>query len=190
LLRKTLRPLLWMGGNPLGVGPHDSQAIHIQPYVTSGVTSEDIVRTIPSVYKLNAKFRVVTRAEVYNELLKLPLRFPLHPFERIQEQMAKSDVGYTVPLGPVDTMDPCPFFVHRRRDGRFNMKTKFQSKHEVRMHLTELRNIEGDIFRMEEELIKMFPTKRSYVREDKIILWGTGFDGADLVRHWLLGLGF
>ena len=181
---------IWMGGNFLGVGPRESQVLNVQSFVTSGATSQDIAKTIPRVWRRGGKFDLILRQDLYDELLKIPLRYSLHPFEKLREQHAKSDCGYTIPLGPVDKEDPCPFHVHRTCTGRLPVKCIPLTTTEWRLLRTMIRRFDGDVFRMEEELVKIFPTKRTYVKPAEVVIWGVGLDAALLVRYWLLGLGF
>eukprot|EP00796_Vickermania_ingenoplastis_P011358 gene11358-7864_t len=188
------------------------------------------------------------RADIYDELLKLPLRFALHDFDTLERhlygtsqytwggapeerqeneswmypltctshpsavgaatrttkkhdesqpfyavgaRLRSGSVGYAPPLGPADTLDTIPFFVHRTSTGMLPGRI-FSMNYRNLMPAFYLRigNIDGDIFRFEEELLKLFPTKKIFVRRHAIYIYNVNMDGNALVHHWLLGLGF
>ncbi|EPY32603.1 hypothetical protein AGDE_08530 [Angomonas deanei] len=182
--------------------------------------------------KWSSKWNKVFDAGVYDELLKLPLRYKLHPFDVLHQHYnshltpnegdtaqlppgvyempatAKegesdgepyyyavagkvSSVGYAPPLGPADPLDVLPFFVHRDSNGRlpgkiYSMNTKLLMPN----FFMRIQNIEGNLFRFEEELMKIFPTKKIFVKAHCIYIYNVGLDGRDVLHHWLYGLGF
>ncbi|KNH06484.1 hypothetical protein XU18_2688 [Perkinsela sp. CCAP 1560/4] len=190
ILKSTTLLRIWSGGNFPTVGDVQSQVVNYPSYVTSDVTSTDIAKTIPRVWRRGGRFDLVLRQDIYDELLKLPLRYDLHPFAKLQEQYKRSDCGYTVPLGPVCPDDPCPFHVHRFPNGRLPLKDRPLAQHNLVLRRVVLFNIDGDAFRLEEELIKIFPTKRTHVKPTNIHVWNLGLDGLTIIQYWLLGLGF
>lgn len=102
-----------------------------------------------------------------------------------------SGVGYAPPLGPVDPFDTIAFFVHRTSHGNFAMKVRSMNlKNLMPSFYLQIGGIDGDIFRFEEELMKLFPTKKIFTRRERVFVYNVNFDGLMVVRHWLLGLGF
>lgn len=190
------------------------------------------------------KFRRVLRADIYDELLKLPLRFALHDFERLQRHLTEgargglahplaedevepgvfrfppaetstdgvpedsgemhlsspyyavsgrqaSAVGYAPPLGPADPLDTIPFHVHRTSTGLLPGRVhSMDAKRLMPAFYLRVGNIDGDVFRFEEELIKIFPTKKIFVKRHAIYVYNVNLDGKSVLHHWLLGLGF
>ena len=190
LLRRSPALRIWQGGNFVGVGDFQSQAINYPAMVTSDAVSADVVKTIPRVYRRGGKFDVVLRQDIYEEVLKIPLRYELHPFAKLQAQYEASDCGYTTPLGPVARDDPLPFHIHRYPNGRLPVKDRPLTDCVTSLRRVVIHNIDGDMFRLEEELIKIFPTKRTHVKPMNIHVWNLGLDGLTIIQHWFLGLGF
>lgn len=185
------------------------------------------------------KFTHHLRADLYDELLKLPLRFALHDFDTLERHLMEggrgrssglleegevmpgvfkfpslssspssssstesdvyyaiaskqaSSVGYASPLGPADPIDVLPFFVHRTSTGLLPGRVhSMNAKNLMPYFYLRIGNIDGDIFRFEEELIKIFPTKKTFVRRHVVYVYNVNLDGKQLLHHWLLGLGF
>lgn len=131
------------------------------------------------------------RADLYDELVKLPLRHKLHPFAKVHEAMSKSAVGYHPPLGPVDRDDTLPFFVHRDSLGRF--ATQIQSldrKAQMPVFMMYLTRIDGDLFRFEDELIKILPDKKIFVDNRNVKVYNVAEDARAIIEHWYIGMGF
>jgi hypothetical protein len=128
---------------------------------------------------------------LYDELLKLPLRYRLHPFDKLQAHMSQSAVGYAPPLGPADPFDTMPFFVHRIGCGNFQTHVRsLESKEGLPVYLLTLSRIDGDLFRFEDELIKIFPGKKTFVQANWVRVFNAAEDARAIVEHWMLGLGF
>ncbi|CAM37149.1 conserved hypothetical protein [Leishmania braziliensis MHOM/BR/75/M2904] len=187
----------------------------------------------PTLSKWSRKLR----SDIYDELLKLPLRYALHDFRTLQAHIhavpgiatsangsaaagerlppgvyhassslfAKSTdaptyyavagrdsaVGYAPPLGPADPVDVIPFFVHRTSNGHLPGKVySMNAKTLMPAFYMRILNVEGDIFRFEEELMKIFPTKKIFVRSHSVYVYNVNLDGRAVLHHWLLGLGF
>lgn len=162
--------------------------------VASGVTAEaldkEAIAALQQHYEAG-QYIFEPRVDIYNELLKLPLRFQLHPFDKLKAACDKSAVGYTPPLGVVDVEDTIPFHVHRIPDGRFGTQIISVNAHiSMPSFYLRLTYIEGDLFRFEEELMKIFPTKKIFVKIHSLIVGNANIDAEVIVKHWLLGLGF
>lgn len=204
------------------------------------------------------KFMRKLRADIYDELLKLPLRFALHDFDTLEAHLFQggvrsssgeevspgvyiaasasprektavqgnshttstnnstinggnegeengdddvleyaiagrqpSSVGYAPPLGPADPLDVIPFFVHRTSTGLLPGRVRsMNNKNLMPAFFLEIGNVDGDIFRFEEELLKIFPTKKIFVRRHAVYVYNVNLDGKSILHHWLLGLGF
>lgn len=131
------------------------------------------------------------RADIYNEIAKLPLRFALHPYDRIQEAMSKSAVGYAPPLGPADPVDTIPFHIHRLPDGTFPHTTRsINTRHGNPRMIASIWGIDGDSFRYEDELIKVLPAFKTFVRDDALQIWDATHDVVEILEHWHIALGF
>ena len=131
------------------------------------------------------------RADLYDELLKLPLRYELHPYEKVHAAMSKSAVGYHPPLGPVDRQDTIPFFVHRDSMGRFMTEVEsIDRKAQMPTFMIYCSRIDGDLFRFEDELIKLFPNKKIFVENQKVKIFNAAEDAKAILEHWYIGLGF
>nr|7AOI_Al Chain Al, mL49 [Trypanosoma brucei] len=151
-----------------------------------------------------SKWNRALRSDVYDELLKLPLRYKLHDFaklcppQRCQEEPEAvgvvgrdSAVGYLPPLGPADPLDTIPFFVHRSSNGVLPGKVfSMHPRNLMPAFYLRIQQVEGDMFRFEEELLKIFPTKKIFVRSHSIYVYNVALDGRMVLHHWLLGLGF
>ncbi|EPY32770.1 hypothetical protein STCU_02667 [Strigomonas culicis] len=171
-------------------------------------------------------------ADLYDELLKLPLRYALHDFVTLQRHASGllqpppadgalppgvftmhsppsteaagdayhymvagtpglSAVGYAPPLGPADAHDVIPFFIHRTSSGKLPGKIySMHAKNLMPNFVLKIYNVEGNLFRMEEELMKIFPTKKMFVRAHGIFIYNVGVDARQVLHHWMLGLGF
>ena len=167
--------------------------IHPQ-YTTRGVVEEAIskeaMQALVEDWKYD-QFHFELRADIYDELRKLPLRYQLHDFETLERRTNESAVGYCPPLGPVDPDDTIPFHVHRRRSGELNCALiPWNEREAKRLHYLRLDDIEGDLWRFEEEIIKIFPYHRTYVRDYCVIVWDVHQDATMVINHWLRGLGF
>lgn len=102
-----------------------------------------------------------------------------------------SAVGYAPPLGPADPLDTIPFFVHRTSTGLLPGRVhSMDAKRLMPAFYLRIGNIDGDIFRFEEELLKIFPTKKIFVRRHAVYVYNVNLDGREILFHWLLGLGF
>jgi hypothetical protein len=198
MLRRTLVRTLWMGGvgqqlHTTGlVGPAEAQLINIQENIAVHGTMDRDALTGPLVLKPQCtRWSVNLRGDIYDELLKLPLRYALHPFDKLHEHTQRSNVGYAPPLGPADPVDTLPFFIHRNTKGKFEIKvTSIAPSHNDPTLYLSIYLIEGDLFRFEEELIKLFPLKKTFVRQHKVVVFNAGRDAVGIIKHWLYGLGF
>lgn len=131
------------------------------------------------------------RADLYDELLKLPLRYKMHPFDKVNEAMSKSAVGYHPPLGPADPSDTLPFFVHRDGFGRFATSlSSIDHKAQTPVFVLYLQRIDGDLFRFEDELIKILPDKKTFVENKGLKVFNAAEDARCILEHWFIGLGF
>lgn len=102
-----------------------------------------------------------------------------------------SAVGYAPPLGPADPLDTIPFFVHRTSTGLLPGRVhSMDAKRLMPAFYLRIGLIDGDIFRFEEELLKIFPTKKIFVRRHAVYVYNVNLDGKEVLFHWLLGLGF
>lgn len=195
-MRPTIRLANWLGGvasvKALGKDLRDSSGlfVNVQRDVANGALPLEARRLAPVMHKFG-KWNRELRADVYDELLKLPLRFSLHPFDRLVEHSAGSAVGYAPPLGQVDPLDTIPFFVHRNAIGQLPGKVhSMHQKINMPNFFLTVRMVEGDLFRFEEELLKIFPTKKIFVKDHTVYLFNVNNDGKVILHHWLLGLGF
>lgn len=211
------------------------------------------------------KFSRILRPDIYDELLKLPLRYALHDFDTLQRHLMEggrgvnstsndveleedevmpgvysfppkpssssgkrkpqegkveedddkgveedvdldpsfssqyysvsgrqpSSVGYAPPLGPADPLDVIPFFVHRTGTGQLPGRVhSMDAKRLMPAFYLRIGLVDGDIFRFEEELLKIFPTKKIFVRRHAVYVYNVNLDGKAILHHWLLGLGF
>jgi hypothetical protein len=196
MFHRTPRLVLWAGGTAalpsLGVDlRHEGgRAVNVEKSIIAGTLP-------PEARKLRAAFHPFTkwnrqlRADIYDELLKLPLRYSLHSFDKIQAHQSQSAVGYAPPLGPADPDDVIPFFVHRNTSGRFQGYVKsMHVKTAMPAFYMRINGVEGDMFRFEEELIKIFPTKKTFVRPHCVYVNAAGRDAKMILDHWYMGLGF
>jgi hypothetical protein len=179
-----------LGGSTTKDGDDGRAFINMQRQVVSGAVPKGALAGDVKHWQWT-RYQREMRGDIYSELTKLPLRFQLHPFDALERAAQQSAVGYTTPLGAADADDTIPFFVHRTSDGQFpdrlhslNPKLLMPSFYLV------IEGIEGDVFRFEEELIKIFPTKKTFVRSHKVFLYNAGEDAREILHHWLLGLGF
>lgn len=192
MLAATLRRPIWMGGVAMtqGIDTHKHSLINVEASVKQGGLPKDALIDAPQPWKY-AKHYHELRADIYEEISKLPLRYALHPFERLQQAASASAVGYFPPLGPAEPIDTVPFFIHRDRFGELpgvvlSIDTRKMAPH----FLLRIDRIDGDVFRFEEELIKIFPTKKTFVRSFQVRMYNSGHDALVVLHHWLLGLGF
>lgn len=221
---------------------HMPEMRHLADGVAMSVTSQRMPVAKPMMSKWSRRLR----ADIYDELLKLPLRFALHDFNVLQAHLhampaaaeataetgeaplppgvyrssgnsnnnntesaaaspsssslmsshyavagRDSAVGYAPPLGHVDPLDVLPFFVHRTSNGALPGKVhSMDARRLMPAFYLRIQNIEGDLFRFEEELMKIFPTKKIFVRSHSVYVYNVGLDGQAVLHHWLLGLGF
>jgi hypothetical protein len=197
-MRKTLRLAMWVGGTSstpaIGrdIRPTAGLTINLQDQrdIITGMLPAEARSIAPTFHKFGRWSRQL-RPEIYDELLKLPLRFKLHPFDTLQKELSKSAVCYAPPLGPADPDDVIPFHVHRNTNGLLPGKIySYDARKLLPAFYMEVRNVEGDFFRFEEELIKIFPTKKTFVRHHCIYILNSTRDARMILHHWLLGLGF
>lgn len=214
MMRRTIERLLWQGGLPAILGKDVRQIpgmrINIEEEVVQGSMPQEAIR-MSQERDINALMTARhwrLSPVIYSELQKLPLRYALHPFEALKsaqrlspsiacatgvetEDSRPSASNYGLPLGPADDFDTIPFHIHRdfkgMLPGRIRSvypKTATPSTY-LRIHL-----IDGDVFRFEDELIKIFPTKKTFVRHHVVFVFSLGNDGLTILHHWMLGLGF
>jgi hypothetical protein len=174
------------------VGAEAARWMGVEKHVVAGTVSADALKGHVEHWQWDPRGLQELRPDVYDELLKLPLRYQMHPFDRLAaHQAAHSTVGYAPPLGPADAFDTIPFYAHRLRSGNFNMKVRsLDVKNALPVFKITLNNIDGDVFRMEDELIKIFPTKKTFVNAKMIRVFNAAEDARVIMHHWLLGLGF
>uniref|UniRef100_A0A7S1QHB7 Uncharacterized protein n=1 Tax=Neobodo designis TaxID=312471 RepID=A0A7S1QHB7_NEODS len=197
MLRKTARRLQWMGGtHKMAVmGPrlpeNDGMYIGMQRAVRSQASIDRDNLTGPVQHWTWENGNREFRADIYDEIAKLPLRFTLHPYDRIHEAMSRSAVGYAPPLGPADPEDTIPFHIHRMPDGTFPHTTRSinPQKGDPRMILS-IWGVDGDVFRFEDEMIKILPSFKTFVRDDAVQVWDTTHDVTEILEHWYIALGF
>lgn len=102
-----------------------------------------------------------------------------------------SSVGYAPPLGPADPLDTIGFFVHRNSNGHLPGKLhSMNTKILMPAFYMRIQNVDGDMFRFEEELLKIFPTQKIFVRSHSVYVYNVNRDARMILHHWLLGLGF
>jgi hypothetical protein len=196
MFRHCARRMQWMGGTHttavLGgkLQQHESQYIQMERQVVLGTLDRDNL-TAPVEHWRWEKYQRQFRGDIYDEIAKLPLRFALHPCDTVVAEMNKSAVGYAPPLGPADPQDTIPFHIHRRADGTFGheMHSTAARIGDPRMML-RIYGIDGDVFRFEEELIKILPSFRTFVRDDSVRIWNAGWDVVEVLEHWYIALGF
>ncbi|KPA74704.1 putative mitochondrial hypothetical protein [Leptomonas pyrrhocoris] len=230
---------------------HSPELRHIADGISMSATGQRVPLAKPAITKWSRQLR----ADVYDELLKLPLRYALHDFRTLQAhlravpEVAPADeasddpplppgvyrsshnsvnnghsqsgntadpssssssssssplmsshyavagrdsaVGYAPPLGHADPLDVLPFFVHRTSNGQLPGKVySMNSKTLMPAFYMRIMNVDGDVFRFEEELMKIFPTKKIFVRSHSVYVYNVNLDGRAVLHHWLLGLGF
>ncbi|ORC86464.1 uncharacterized protein TM35_000281800 [Trypanosoma theileri] len=221
MLRRTFLRRVWLGGTAtataLGhdVRPAVGKYINVVPPtdIAAGAVPPEAnaAAVLPVPHTRYGKWNRALRSDIYDELLKLPLRFKLHDFSKLcptekeekeeqQEQQQGSQfgvigrgtvVGYYPPLGPADPLDTIPFFVHRNSNGMLPGKVySMNPRNLMPAFYLRIQGVEGDLFRFEEELMKIFPTKKIFVRSHSIYVYNVGLDGRMILHHWLLGLGF
>ena len=197
MLLHTLKRLKWVGGRGvsvpiIGTGRYNEHytPINAGKETIEEVISKEALQGLVDEYVFD-DYHFEFRADIYQELTKLPLRYDLHPYDKVSDAVSKSAVGYTPPLGIVDPHDTIPFHVTRLSDGTFAQHLYSQHKKDAnRLHHLRIDRLEGDLFRFEEELIKIFPYHRTYVRPYCVILWNASQDAKMVLQHWYLGLGF
>ena len=201
LMQATTAP--WMGSNTnltpiLGRPPRGSannmvsygERINVEAAVVAGALTREQLSGTGAQWNWGP-YNTEWRGDIYDELLKLPLRFALHPFDHITEAAKDSAVGYSAPLGPADPDDVIPFFVHRLPNGRLPGDVRsINPRILMPMFFINISHIEGDMWRFEEELIKIFPTKKTYVSPEFVRIYNCSEDGVKILHHWLVGLGF
>jgi hypothetical protein len=197
MLRRSCTALKWIGGKGvvtpvIGTGKYNEnfERVNTVESVVEEVITKEALSGLAKEYVFD-KFHFEPRADIYNELLKLPLRFKLHPFEKIEEAASKSAVGYFPPLGPAEPLDTIPFHAHRGMHGTLpSTLVPLMNKFARLPFYLRIDRVDGDLFRFEEELIKIFPYHRTHVRPYCVILWDVNYDGVMVLHHWLYGLGF
>lgn len=199
MLRRSGLRFRWIGGKAatapiLGtnMAPDHTKIIGVEKAVVSHDWSVDPSALAGSYqpWRWERHYREL-RADLYDELLKLPFRYKMHPFDRLQDHMAQSAVGYAPPLGAADPYDTLPFFVHREKDGNFYSTVRsLEAKAGVTTYVLTLSRIDGDLFRFEDELMKIFPSKKTFVQANHVRVFNAAEDARAIVEHWLLGLGF
>ncbi|KEG11576.1 hypothetical protein DQ04_02471030 [Trypanosoma grayi] len=232
MLQRTFLRRMWLGGTmstaALGhdVRPASGKYINVVPPtdIPTGIAAgslppeANVAAVLPVPHTYLSKWNRALRSDIYDELLKLPLRFKLHDFSKLcpppppppppqqqqQQQQHQQDqlppvgvigrdsvVGYLPPLGPADPLDTIPFFVHRNSNGSLPGKLySMNARNLMPAFYLRIQQVEGDLFRFEEELLKIFPTKKIFVRSHSIYVYNVGIDGKMILHHWLLGLGF
>lgn len=221
MLRRSVFGRVWLGGTAstaaLGhdVRPSPGKYINVVPptdiarNIAAGSmppeASVAAAQPVPHVHY--AKWNRALRSDIYDELLKLPLRYKLHDFsklcapppfassrddpQRVGVVGNDSAVGYMPPLGPAEPLDTIPFFVHRNSNGFLPGKIySMNARNLMPEFVMHIQQVEGDVFRFEEELLKIFPTKKIFVRSHCVYVYNVGMDGRMILHHWLLGLGF
>jgi len=196
MLRLSRRSQVWVGGSglvsSLGIDPRsaDGLSINVTDRVMRGAIPQEALKLRGQRHRSN-KWELNLRADIYEELTRLPLRYAMHPFHVLQEKAEASAVGYFDPLGSADPHDVIPFFVHRNANGRLPGKVRsLHAKISFPVFFMDIQRVEGDLFRFEDELIKIFPTKKTFVRPHTVLMFSAGVDAKVLLHHWLLGLGF
>ncbi|KAG5485116.1 hypothetical protein CUR178_08087 [Leishmania enriettii] len=207
-------------------------------HIADGASMSLSGQRMPLLKPTLSKWSRQLRSDIYDELLKLPLRYALHDFRTLQAHIhavpgitkradgaaaaagerlppgvypasssfasgspdapayyavagRDSAVGYAPPLGPADPVDVIPFFVHRTSNGHLpGTIHSMNAKTLMPAFYMRVQNIEGDMFRFEEELMKIFPTKKIFVRSHSVYVYNVNLDGRAVLHHWLLGLGF
>jgi hypothetical protein len=187
---------MWAGGTAaarsLGgdLYPTSSQLINVKKEIVSGQLPPEARLIAPTPHPFG-KWNRALRADIYDELLKLPLRYQLHSFEALINHSASSSVGYAPPLGPVDRDDVIPFFVHRDANGKLPGKMlSLDEKKQLPSFVLQIPLIDGDLWRFEDELIKIFPTKKTFLRSHAAFIFGADRDVKMILHHWMLGMGF
>jgi hypothetical protein len=166
------------------------RVVNVEKDIISGALPDEARKLRPISHPFS-KWNRQLRADIYDELLKLPLRYQLHPFDKIVAHQSQSAVGYAPPMGPVDPDDVIPFFVHRNANGRFQGYIRsMHPKIAMPAFFMRINGVEGDLFRFEEELIKIFPTKKTFVRPYCVYVNAAGKDAKMILDHWYMGLGF
>ncbi|CCW60230.1 unnamed protein product [Phytomonas sp. EM1] len=211
------------GAGPRRFAPHRNAAFTASAGANEHFAHQPEIRqaiaTLPQMQPRLTRWNRQLRADIYDELLKLPLRFALHDLDRLQRHLRHVDeagnddgvyavevdgarefyavagrtstVGYAPPLGPADPFDCLPFFVHRSSNG--GLPGTIHSMHPRNLmpaFYMRIQGVEGDRFRFEEELMKIFPTKKIFVRSHSVYVYNVAQDGRMVLHHWLLGLGF
>lgn len=196
-MKRSFLALAWLGGTgavkTLGkdVSLPAGRAINYQPDIVAHAMPVEARLASPVLHSFS-KWNRSLRADIYDELQKLPMRFALHPFGDLERHCSSySAVGVAPPMGPADELDVIPFFVHRNRNGRLPGKLmSVNNKQQAPSFFLNIHSVEGDMFRFEEELLKIFPTKKIFVRQNTILIFGVDKDAILILHHWLLGLGF
>ena len=202
-MRRVQRRLaLWVGGLQPKAVPgsydprlegqgRDARYINLEPQIVDGSLDKEVLSGGIQHWQWKPTLREF-RSDLYDEITKLPLRFQLHPSSKLAMIMSQSAVGYAPPLGPADADDVIPFHIHRDpRGGLPGVLTSYNIREGCPTMLLTVGNIDGDIFRFEDELIKIYPTKKIFVHGlDSIRIYDMNEDGKEILHHWLLSLGF
>ena len=198
-MRATASCLRWMGGTAVQpaltktrLRDNKDKYVNVSHEVAGGRMPVEARRlesvALPST---SPRYGSVLRSDIYDELLKLPLRYKLHPFEQLVEARVLAASGYGLPLGPADLDDTIPFHVHRHSSGFFYMSAQSINARELNPAKTlHIQLVEGDLHRLDDELIKIFPTKKIFIKEHKLMMYNSSDDVKQIIEHWFLGLGF
>lgn len=199
-MRSTACTLRWMGGMAVQPALTNSRLrnakdrhINLTKEVAAGKMSPESRRLAEVPHPVNnvARRGTFLRSDIYDELLKLPLRYQLHPFERLVESRAASGAGYGLPLGAADEDDTIPFHVHRHASGQFYIQChSINARNLDPTKILNIQLVEGDLHRFDDELIKIFPTKKIFIKEHKIMMYNSAEDVKEILEHWFMGLGF
>ncbi|EKF98527.1 hypothetical protein TCSYLVIO_010573 [Trypanosoma cruzi] len=223
MLQRSFLRCIWLGGTAsipaLGHDARPSTGKYINVIPPTNIAKSIAAGSLPPEASVAAvqpvpgkhysKWNRVLRSEIYDELLKLPLRYKLHDFSKLCPPSSSSStlqgpqlqnvgvvgkgsvVNYNPPLGPADPLDTIPFFVHRNSNGFLPGRVySMDARNLMPAFFLRIQQVEGDLFRFEEELLKIFPTKKIFVRSHSIYVYNVGMDGRMILHHWLLGLGF
>lgn len=190
---RTFVRFSWVGG--VGAQPGLS-SLRSQDSKYVGIDKEVVRGNVPAEARriygadISSKGRFVLCPRIYDDLLKLPLRFKMHPYEDVVKNLDEIS-GYGLPLGPADRDDILPFHIHRNANGKLpGLVHSINERALAPAFITKFRLIDGDLFRFEDELIKIFPTKKTFVRNHEIVVYNSGKDSVRVAHHWMLGLGF
>lgn len=199
MLRRSAARCRWIGGTlatapVLGTNmqPDTGKIINVEKAVVSSDWSVDPAALAGNYqnWRWERYYREL-RADLYDELLKLPLRYKMHPFEALHAAMSQSAVGYAAPLGPADPYDTIPFFVHRMGDGNFATRVRsLDKKAMMPVYSLSITRVDGDLLRFEDELVKIFPSKKIFTSANHVKIFNAAEDARAITELYFLGLGF